>query len=60
MIGAFCMVDNYDILYFEGSNRLQYPIVMKGEKLLLSLDKRDHNSPVVVMYDPYVGMILAF
>jgi hypothetical protein len=31
-----------------------------GEKLVLSLNKRDHNSTVVVMYDRYVGMIVAF
>jgi hypothetical protein len=55
-----CMVDNYDTLYLEGPNSLQYPLVMMCEKLVLSLHKRDHNSTVVVMYGPYVGMILAF
>jgi hypothetical protein len=60
MKGAFCMVDNSDTLYLEGPNSLQYPFVMMGEKLVFSLDKRDHNSTVVVMYHPYVGMILAF
>ncbi len=54
------MVDNSDTLYLEGPNSLQYPFVMMGEKLVFSLDKRDHNSTVVVMYHPYVGMILAF
>ncbi len=52
------MVDNSDTVYVEGPNSLQYPFVMMGEKLVLSLE--DHNSTVVVMYDPYVGMILAF
>jgi hypothetical protein len=34
---------------------------MMGGKLVLSLDKRDHNSTVGVMYyDLFVGMILAF
>jgi hypothetical protein len=60
MIGAFCMVDNSDTVYVEGPNSLQYPFVVMGEKLVLSLDKRDHNSTVVLMYDFYVGMILAF
>jgi hypothetical protein len=60
MKGAFCMVYNSDTLYFEGPNSLKYPFVMMGEKLVLRLDKRDHNSTVVVMYGPYVGMILAF
>ncbi len=54
------MVDNYDTLYLEGPNSLQYPFLMMGEKLVLSLDKRDNNSTVVLMYDPYVRMILAF
>jgi hypothetical protein len=55
-----CMLDNYDTLYLEGPKSLQYPFVMMGEKLVLSVHKRDHNSTVVVMYDPYSGMILAF
>ncbi len=54
------MVDNSDTVYVEGPNSLQYPFVVMGEKLVLSLDKRDHNSTVVLMYDFYVGMILAF
>jgi hypothetical protein len=57
---ALCIVDSYDTLYLEGPNRLQYPFQMMGRKLVLSLDKRDHNSIVDVMYDPFVGMILAF
>jgi len=32
---------------------------MMGGKLVLSLDKRDHNSTVGVMCDQFVGMILA-
>jgi hypothetical protein len=52
------MADMYDTLYLEGPNRLQF--LMMGGKLVLSLDKRDHNSTVGVMYDLFVGMILAF
>ncbi len=52
MIGAFCIVDNSDTLYLEGPNSLQYPFVVMGEKLVLSLHKRDHNSTVVVKHDP--------
>jgi hypothetical protein len=52
------MLDNYDTLYLEGPNKL--PFVMMGEKLVLCGDKRDHNSSVGVMYDPFVGIILTF
>jgi hypothetical protein len=54
------MVDSYDTLYLEGPNSLQYPFLMMGEKLVLCPDKRDHNSSVGVMYDPFVGIILSF
>jgi hypothetical protein len=54
------MVDNYDTLYLEGPNKLQYPFVMMGEKLVLYLDKRHHNSSVGVMHDPFVGIIFTF
>jgi hypothetical protein len=29
------MVENYDTLYLEGPNKLQYPFVVMGEKLVL-------------------------
>jgi hypothetical protein len=57
---ALCIVDSYDTFYLEGPNSLEYPFQMMGGKLVLSLDKGDHNSKVGVMYDPFVGMILAF
>jgi hypothetical protein len=57
---ALCIVDSYETLYLEGPNRLQYPLQMMGGKLVLSLDKRDQNSIAAVMYDPFVGMIIAF
>jgi hypothetical protein len=53
------MADSYDTLYLEAANTLQYPFLMMGGKLVLSLDKRDHNSTVDVMCDQFVGMILA-
>ncbi len=39
---------------------LQYPFLMMHEKLVLCLDKRDYNSTVGVMYDPFIGMICYF
>ncbi len=54
------MVVSYDTLYLEGPNRLQYPFLLTGEKLVLCLDNRDHNSSVGLMYDPFVGIILTF
>jgi hypothetical protein len=57
---TFSMADRYDTSYLEGPNSLQYPFLMMGGKLVLSLDKRDHDSTVGVMYDLFVGMILAF
>jgi hypothetical protein len=47
-------------LWLEGPNSLQYPFVMMGEKLVLCVDKRDHNSSVGVMYDHFVRIILTF
>jgi len=53
------MDDCYDTLYLEAPNSLQYPFLMMGGKVVLSLDKRDHNSTVgALMCDPSVGMIL--
>jgi hypothetical protein len=57
---TFSIVDSYDTLYLEGLNSLQYRFLMMGGKLVWSLDKKDHKSTVGVMYDPFVGMILAF
>jgi hypothetical protein len=51
------MVDNYDTLYLEGPNKLQYPFVMMGEMLVLCLDKRHHSSSVGVMHDLFVGLL---